>query len=188
MPPTDKIAANSAVSKEKFNSPSCIYCGFPRSWKHGMYRRKGFHQRQNEPLRELVAVQRYLCRSAPCDRTFSELPDEVLPYCRFFMSGLLSIALDLTDGKSSYWIANYRWGLSLRVVLRAVSLIRKVTPWPEGLCREVTGSVSHDFQALVMAIREKVFRRDFSRRWFHAFYPCRAGNIFNPHNLGIKRF
>jgi hypothetical protein len=163
MPPKDKIAANSAVSKEKFNSPSCIYCGFPHCWKHGTYLRKGFHQRPNEPERGLVSMQRYLCRSSLCDRTFSELPESVLPYCRFFMSGFLSIADDLTAGKSSYWIAKYKWGISLRVVLRVVSLIRKVTPWLTGLCREVAGSVAPGFYALITTIREKVFQRDFSR-------------------------
>jgi transposase-like protein len=188
MPPGNKIPDNTPGSKNNLSHPPCPFCGFPRCWKHGTYRRKGFHQRQNEPLRELVAVQRYLCRSSPCDRTFSELPDEVLPYCRFFMGGLLSIASDLTEGKSSYWIAKYQWGLSLRVVLRAVSLIRKVTPWLEGLCREVAGSVTPGLQALITTIRKKVFRRDFIRRWFHALYPCRAGNIFNPHNVVIKRF
>jgi hypothetical protein len=111
----------------------------------------------------------------------------VLPYCHFYLDDLLRIAEDLAAGKTCYRIAKIVWGISLRVVLRAVLLIRKATYWLEGFCREVAGSVAPGFQALVATIREKVFWRDFSRRWFHALYPCRTGNIYNPHNVGIKR-
>jgi hypothetical protein len=93
----------------------------------------------------------------------------------------------MTEGKSRYRIAKFQWGLSLRVLLRAVVLIRKVIPWLEGVCREAVGSVGNGFQALVKMVREKFSWFDFTRRWFHGLYPCRAGNIFNPHNLGIKR-
>ncbi len=187
MSPGNKIPANRSGSKENLSHPPCPYCGFLRCWKHGKYQRKWFHHPLRGPIREPVAAQRYLCRNPPCDRTFSELPEEVLPYCRFFLSGLLSIADDRTEGKSSYWIAKCRWGLSLRVVLRAVSLIRKVTPLLEGVCREAAGSVGTGFQSLVKTIREKFSWFGFTRRWFHGLYPCRAGNIFNPHELGIKR-
>jgi len=187
MPPNSKIPASGRGSKAFYGCPTCSYCGFPRCWKHGKYGRKWFHQLGTEPPQEPVTVQRYLCQHPSCERTFSVLPENVLPYCRFFMSGLLSIAQDRTEGKSSYWIAKYRWGLSLRVILRAVSLIRKVTPWVEGFCREATGSVVSGFQALVKTVRGKYSWFDFTRRWFHGLYPCRAGNIFNPHNLGIKR-
>lgn len=188
MSPSHKIPGNRSGSNGKDSCQTCPYCGFPRCWKHGRYRRKGFHQPGAGSPQKLVAVQRSLCRNPPCERTFSVLPEEVLPYCRFFLDGLLSIAHDLTEGKSSYGIAKFRWGLSLRVILRAVSLIRKVTPWLEGLCRETTGNIGTCFQSLVKTVREKFSWFDFTRRWFHGLYPCRAGNIFNPHNLCIKRF
>lgn len=188
MPPGDKIPVNKTGSKDYCRSPACPYCGFPRSWKHGKYRRKGFHRKhQTGPQEEPVAVQRYLCRSSPCDRTFSDLPEGVLPYCRFYLDGLLSVSQDLTEGKSCYRIAKFRWDLSLRIILRAVLLIRKVTPWLEGVCREAVGIAGSGFQALVKTVREKFSWFDFTRRWFHGLYPCRAGNIINPHNLGIKR-
>lgn len=156
MPPSDKIPGNNSGNKGNLAFPQFPYCGFSRCWKHGKYWRKGFHRPQAEPLQELVAVQRYLCRGSPCDRTFSELPEGVLPYCRFFLSALFSIADDWTEGRSSYWIAKYRWGLSLRVILRTVSLIRKMIPWLEGFCRETAGSVGNGFQLLAKTIREKV--------------------------------
>jgi hypothetical protein len=111
----------------------------------------------------------------------------VLPYCHFYLDDFLRISRDLAAGESCYRIAKSGWGISLRVLLRAVLLIKKTTPWLEGLCREVAGSIVPGFQALVTTIREKVVWRDFSRRWFHALYPCRAGNIYNPHNVVIKR-
>jgi hypothetical protein len=187
MPPDDKIAVTQAASKEKFSSPSCIYCGFPRCWKHGRYFRKWFYgpgSSDPEP------VQRYQCRGPSCERTFSELPEEVLPYCHFHLDGLLRLSEDLAAGSSRYGIAKAGdWGICLRVVLRAAALIGKATLWLTGLCREVAaGSVEPGFQALIRTIREKFTWFDFTHRWFHALYPRRAGIVFNPHNVGIKRF
>jgi hypothetical protein len=110
-----------------------------------------------------------------------------LPYCRFLWDGLLCIADTLAEGKSAYWIAKYQWGLSLRVILRAVGMIKKVTPWLEGLYREAAGSIETGIQALARAVRKTMPWFSFTQRWFHGFYPCRAGHILNPHNLGIKR-
>ena len=187
MPPRHKIPVNSSGSKGNCVCPTCPYCGYSRCWKHGKYLRKWFHRPLAGPIQEPVPAQRYLCRNPPCDRTFSELPEGVLPYCRFSLDGLLSIASDRAEGKSSYWIAKFRWGLSLRVILRAVVLVRKVTLWLEGVCREAAGSVGNGFQSLAKTVREKFSWADFTRRWFHGLYPCRARNIFNPHNVGIKR-
>jgi hypothetical protein len=111
----------------------------------------------------------------------------VLPYCHFHLDGLLTIARDLTAGKTCYRIAKTIWGQSLRVLGNAAVLIKKATPWLEELCREAFGSVELGFQLLIKTVREKFSWFDFTRRWFHALYPCRAGNIFNPHNSGIKR-
>jgi len=115
------------------------------------------------------------------------LPEQVLPYCRFFLVGLLSIANDKAAGKSSYWIAKYRWGLSLRIILRAVSLILKVTSWLTRVCQEFTGGIETGFHPLVKTVRERLSWFVLTRRWFLGLYPCRAGNTLHPHNLGIKR-
>jgi hypothetical protein len=189
MPPNDKIAVTNSVSKENSTTRSCIYCGFPNCWKHGTYLRKWFyclpgscHSHKGE------LVQRYICRGPTCERTFSELPEDVLPYCHFYLDSLLRISKELATRLSCYRIAKTVWKISLPVVLRAAALMEKATPWLEGLCREVTGSAAHGFQALITTIREKSSWLGFTRRWFHALYPCRAGTIFNPHNVGIKRF
>ncbi|MFH0919236.1 MAG: hypothetical protein V1913_02650 [Fibrobacterota bacterium] len=188
MAPRNKIPVNSSGSKGNLTCPSCPYCGFSRCWKHGKYSRKGFHHPQAAPPQEPEAVQRYLCRSPPCGRTFSVLPQEVLPYCRFYLSGLFSIAKTLEEGWSAYWVAKHQWALSLRVILRAYALIQKATLWLEGVCREADLSVGAGLESLVSAAQEAFSWFGFTRRWFHGLYPRRAGKIFNPHNLGIKRF
>jgi hypothetical protein len=186
MPPGNKIAVTKAASKENFNSPSCIYCGFPRCWKHGRYWRKWIY---GSGFCDPEPIQRYRCQGPSCERTFSELPEDVLPYCHFHLDGLMRISEELASGASRYGIAKAGgWGISLRVVLRAAALIEKATLRLAGYCREVTGSVPWGFRALVTKIREQVNWRAFSSRWFHALYPRRAGTIFNPHNMDIKRF
>ena len=187
MSSKDKIAGSVPGSNENRCSPACPYCGFSRCWKHGTYRRKGFHRPLADPSRALVSVQRSVCRHPLCERTFSELPEMVLPYCRFFLDGLLSIAGERADGKSSYWIAKHRWGLSLRVVLRAVALIGRAGVVLERMCREVTGCAVSGFTTLVKRARETCSWWEITRAWFRGLYPCRAGNIFNPHKTGISR-
>lgn len=187
MSPRNKIPASNTGSKGNLTCPPCPYCGFLRCWKHGKYFRKGFHRSTAGPPQEPVAIQRFLCRNPRCGRTFSVLPEKVLPYCRFSLDDLLVIADDKSEGKSSYWIAKHRWGLSLRIILRAVILILKVSDWLAGVCREAACSVVTGFRALIETAMERLSWFDLTRRWFHGLYPCRSGNILHPHNLGIKR-
>lgn len=188
MPPKDKIAANRSVRKDYCDSPACVYCWFSVCSKHSKYFRKWFYQTESDLPSEPETVQRYKCGNPMCKRTFSILPENVLPYCHFHLDSLLSISRNLTEGKSRYWLAKNVWKISLRVLLRVDVLIRSVTPLLEAFYREVTGVVTSGFQELVVKIREKVCWRDFTRRWFHGVYPCRASTIFNSHNLAIKRF
>jgi len=187
MPPIIKLAKQKHKSKGKKGCIICPYCGFHHCWKHGKYKRKGFHQFPSDSQNKILEVLRYLCRSPACEHTFSVLPDDVLPYCRFFLSGLIGIAEDRSEGKSAYWIAKYRWNLSLRAILRAVKRIRQVTPWLERLFREATGVVVKSFQGLIKNVRERLTWFVFTRYWYHQFYLCRIGYILNPHNLCIKR-
>lgn len=187
MPPRNKIPTDVSGSKGNFSSLSCPFCGFSRCWKHGTYFRKWFYLPGCSPAPGPEMVQRYICQCPSCKRTFSVLPDDVLPYCHFDLNGLLSISQDLAAGKSCYRIAQSGLGLSLRVMGNAATLIKKTTLWMEALCREVSGSVESDFQSLIKTVREKFSWVDFTRRWFHALYPSRAGNIYNPHKVGIKR-
>jgi hypothetical protein len=58
------------------------------------------------------AMQRYLCQCPSCKRTFSVLPDDVLPYCHFYLDGLLNIIGRLATGMSCYRIAKPAGGAS----------------------------------------------------------------------------
>ena len=146
MSPVNKLTNSKLGSKGNLSCPNCPYCGFGRCWKHGTYERKGFHRLPGEQQHGTETVQRYLCLNPPCEHTFSKLPEEVLPYCRFYLSGLLRIVHDLTDGRTAYWISKYRWHLPLRVILRAVGLIKMVTPWLGRLHREAAGMIATGFQ------------------------------------------
>ena len=187
MPPKEKVQNHKHISNGNSSTPECPYCGFHRCWKHGNYKRKGFHRFPSEQRNKIEEVLRYLCRSPSCEHTFSKLPEDILPYCRFMLSGLISIAKDLSAGKSAYWIAKYRWGLSLRVILRAVVRLKEVTPWLVRLYREVTGKVKSHFWELTGFLRKQYGWYGLTRMWYHPIYPIRVGHILNPHNLGIKR-
>jgi len=181
------IAGCGARSNEKDSSHCCPYCGSSRLWKHGTYLRKGSHYPPGACEGKQVAVPRSICRDPSCERTFSVLPQDVLPICRFYLDGLLSIADDRADGKSSYWIAKHRWGLSLRVVLRAVALIDRAASMLERFSREATGGVASGFAALVKTVQVTRSWCDVTRAWFRGLYPCRAGHILAPHKMGISR-
>jgi len=197
MPPIIKLAKQANKSKEKKDKNHCPYCGYHHCWRHGKYTRKGFHQlstgqstmslAKGKPYNKIVEVLRYLCRDPACEHTFSKLPKDVLPYCRFMLSGLISIEKDLSAGKSAYWIAKHRWGLSLRVILRAVVRLKEITPWLEQLIWETTGKAVQGFHSTVKALRKRFSWFRFTRYLYHRFYPIRVGHILNPHNLGIKR-
>ncbi len=157
MSPKYKLPNSKPGSKGNLSRPDCPYCGFSRCWKHATYERKGFHRPKSEHQHGTVAIQRYLCLNPPCEHTFSVLPENVLPYCRFFLDGLIGIADALADGMSAYRIAKYQWSLSLRVILRAVSQIKNtVTPWLAKLYQEATGTIKTGFQALTQAVLKTI--------------------------------
>jgi len=182
MSPRQKIPIRLPGRKEETR---CPHCNFPRFWKHSHYTRKGFHRPASEPQNQTVDVLRYLCRNPPCERTFSILPEDVLPYCRFCLSGLLSIAEDRDAGVSAYQIAK-SWMLGLPTVLRAIKLIKNVTPWLAQICHGAMKSAQGGFRALVLRANRVLDWPRLTRHWYHAFYPRRVGHIVNPHNLAIN--
>jgi len=181
MPPKEKVANNGSGSNGNLSCEKCPYCGFGKCWKHGKYRRKGFRTSASEAKATELDVERRLCRNPPCGRTFSQLPDRVLPYCRFFWSGLLDIATSLASGKTCYWIAKTK-ELPLRVVLRLRTTINRASKLMISLCREVTGDVMAGFAAMAERLLEGHSWFSFTRAWYHHIYPCRVGQILNPHN------
>jgi len=183
MSPLEKISIPPSSSK---GERRCPYCHHSKCWKHGHYTRKGFHRLPGECQCQTVDVLRYLCRNPPCERTFSLLPEDVLPYCRFFLSGLLGITDDQDAGKSAYWIAKSRWELSLSVILRAIDRIKQLQPWLVLVCHETAQRTEGCFQTLAKRVENALGWIRFIRYWYHTFYPLRIGHIPNPHNLTIN--
>lgn len=179
----EKIPIPASSSK---GERQCPYCNHPKCWKHGHYTRKGFHRLPGECQCQTVDVHRYLCRNPPCERTFSLLPEDVLPCCRFSLSGLLGIADDLDAGKSAYWIAKSKWELHLPVILRATARIKQLQPWLVQVCHETAKSIEGCFQTLTERVKKALGWVRFTRYWYRTFYPLRTCHIPNPHNLTIN--
>ena len=185
MSPIRKIANPGPESQHISESIKCPYCNNNHCWKHGHYIRKGFHSKPPQNGWILRTVQRFLCLEASCKHTFSVLPDDVLPYCRFLWKDLLELARLSGLGKTAYHIAIYQWNLPLRTMLRATGIITRVRQWLGQLCREALHGVAGEFETLATTVLRMHSWFVFSRMWFHHIYPCRSGKNLNPHNLVI---
>lgn len=185
MPPQEKLPKSRSNGKGKTENPHCPYCDFHICWRHGFYERKGHHRSHEAPRNDTVVVCRFLCRSPVCEHTFSRLPVDTLPYCRFFLSGLLSIVQDLAHGEPVHWIARFRWDTTEPVIYRAIDRIEKVTPWLKQQFQEQTGRVKNSFQELIGLLQKHFSWFRLTRNWFHHFYPLRVAHILNPHNLRL---
>jgi len=186
MSPIQKIT--NPISEDQHISEfiKCPYCNNNHCWKHGTYTRKGFHSQTPQNGWILRTVQRFLCRDVSCKQTFSLLPEDVLPYCRFFYSDLLSIIHQFNQGMTAYSIAHKHWKLSLRIILRIKRLIHIVYIYLEQLCREFSIRIGGSFSNMVFSLSQRLSWFRFTRIWFHHIYPCRIKKNLNPHNLGIK--
>lgn len=186
MSPQKKLPKSNPEGKGKTERPHCPYCHFHICWRHGFYKRKGFHRHPTAPRDGDIDVPRYLCRSPACEHTFSVLPEEVLPYCRFLLTGLFSIIQDRSDGKSAYWIAKHRWDTTVRVLFRAIDRVEKATCWLKQQIQEYTGRVTEGFREPIRILQKRLAWFRLTRSWSHHFYPLRVGHILNPHNSGSK--
>jgi len=185
MSPIPKITNPSPKSHHISKSIKCPYCNNTHCWRHGSYTRKGFYSKTSQNGWIIRTVQRFLCREVSCKHTFSVLPEDVLPYCRFFWKDFLSINRELNRGTSAYSIALKEWKLSPRIIYRVKGLICNVHTWLKQLCREASREATDNFEKLVKTALQTHSWFVFTRMWFHHIYPCRIGKILNPHNFGI---
>ena len=103
----------------------CKYCNETRCWKHGFYIRTGFYLKHSIITDTPQLIQRYICCNPQCRHTFSILPEDVVPYCRFHWKDLMEIAVLLFRGTSAYTLAHI-WDLSLRVLCRVKALVYRL--------------------------------------------------------------
>lgn len=159
--------------KSNFCTPKCPYCHSRHNWRHGVYTRKGFHGRKGQCQAIIEAVQRFLCRQPSCGHSFSVLPPEVLPYCRFFLHDALAIEQALLNGSSAYSIATYQWNIPLAVILRFKRLFVKVSSWLKQLFRETFSYAAHTTGSLIGALLRHYSWDEFGNMWFRRIYPAR---------------
>jgi hypothetical protein len=127
-----------------------------------------------QAVSESRRVQRYLCRNKVCERTFSRLPADVVPYCRFFWPDLLSVACSLATGESCYRLARHVWHVGRGVITRARSLIPRLRQWLATLCREITdGVTAGGLEATAGLAHEHYGWGGLTNRWCRRIYPGR---------------
>ena len=186
MSPIPKITNTDHKCQFIKDSIKCPYCNNGSYWKHGSYTRKGFHFKVYKNGCNLRIVQRFLCREVSCKHTFSVLPEDVLPYCRFFYNDLLDIIKNLKNGATAYFLSFQEWDLSPRILCRIKNLLKKVHPWLKELLQEALYKMAEKFETLVSTVLQKYSWFVFTRMWFHHIYPSRTGKILNPHNSGLS--
>ena len=115
----------------------CTYCSSDRRWKHGSYERKGFHSKKPEFAGETRFVPRYLCRNPSCNRTYSVLPPDILPICRFFQPDIITLATLFGSNLSIYRISRFYPGWSRGIPYRFRDRLQKVNELLDRLLREM---------------------------------------------------
>ena len=145
MPSFINVSDSKNVCNE-LRPETCCFCGSTHFWKHGHYIRTGFYWLvlKNPPPEK--KIQRYLCKASSCDRTFSALPEDVLPYCRFFFKDFLHLYENSLKGGSAYslWKICHLMEVRLRTIVRLLSLFRKVLSLVQKWCREMDGTVTEN--------------------------------------------
>lgn len=177
--------AHGAAGGKKRGVVFCPACHFPDCPYHGTYIRKGFH-RENPNTIIQIAVPRYRCLNQACDRrTFSVLPQHVLPYCRFFWPSLLTI-LHATAGKMIPSTLAARWHVSRRVILRAAALLTQMSKWIDQIHQEVCDGLQRSgFEFMVKMVVGKLGRIQLNHRWYRYRYPRRFPGKNSFHTIRI---
>lgn len=125
-------------------------------------------------MSESREVQRYRCRNPACNRTFSILPPDVVPYSRFFWPDLLSVGRGLAAGATPYRLARSQWHVGPGVIVRARVLLNRLGRWFGELCREITGGVVPvGLEAMAGLVTQHYGRPEFVHMWYRHIYPCR---------------
>ena len=180
MPSSINLPERKRLGKPK----CCIFCHFTILWVQAYYTRKGTHSKTFEKQPDSVLVTCWRCKNPGCKRIFSVLPPGTLPYCRFKLEDVLSIARQFRKGKSAYavWKSWPGSRLGLNVFVRLRALIRRVMLFMTAWAREMEQAVSGSLKNLCQTILIKVSWLAFTTRWYHALYPNRLWPRQNPHN------
>ncbi len=184
MPSAINVSDHENVCNE-LRPKSCCFCGGIRIWKHGHYNRTCFYLKISINPPPNIKVQRFLCKAPACDRSFSVLPQDAVPYCRFFFKDFRQLYDYSQKGGSAYslWKSCSLPGVSLSIIGRLLCLFKKVLSHVQRLCREVDEAVSENLNGMSHFLIKTHTWFGFTTRWYHALYPARLWEIQNPHNL-----
>jgi transposase-like protein len=117
------LSALASMSTEKSSSPTfCLWCNRNRFIKHGKYYRYALQGQERCP------IQRYLCKSPGCMRTFSILPHAFLRYLRFSLCVLCELLAELTRNTTKTQISRIL-GVSYTTVLRISRVAGQIFHW-----------------------------------------------------------
>jgi hypothetical protein len=171
---------------EEDQAHCCPHCGCGHCWCHGSYPRKGFHRSLGEATNLIVWVPRWLCLNPSCRRSFGVLPEDVIPYQRFFWPDFLHIADMAESGVTVYRIAaELDMDVSGSVIRRTLGRIGELRAWLVRISRELDAVIRQGMQGAADAVLDGMNWFCFTRRWFHALYPRRISALGNPHNSAL---
>lgn len=90
---------------DTFRPDNCPYCGYGLPWCHGCYYRKSDRENPANSTLNPIPIRRFRCRSKPCGRTCSVLP-ECIPPRRWYLWDVQQATLLLVlNGHSARSIA-----------------------------------------------------------------------------------
>lgn len=185
MPSFEIVSGYSHNCKANRQTIRCKFCFFRHCWKHGIYLRTGTHSKypQNPPVP--IPVQRFLCRNPACKRTFSRLPENTLPYCRFTFKDFLLAAHLFQKGKNAYkiWKCLDFCEVSLKIIKRLCLLILRANVFLSKWYREIKLESTCYITTIFDLLLKRFTWSTITSRWYRAIYPKRLWPIFNPHNL-----
>lgn len=163
----------------------CPVCHCTDCPYHGRYIRKGFHREASGEV-ILVVILRYLCLNPACERrTFSILPPNVLPYCRFFWPSILSILQATTVGMNPSTLAE-RWHVSRRVIVHATAVLEQMGEWFDRVHQEVCDGIQRSgFESMVKMVVHKLGRIELIHRWYRYCYPRRFPDKNRSHTIRL---
>jgi hypothetical protein len=179
MPPFSKLLELIYNFNCLVQPKSCCFCSFTKIHKHGTYFRKGTHEAKPKSPPGRYEVQRYLCLSSSCKRTFGQLPPDLLPYCRFRLKEILQIARLQKVGLSAYaiWKKLALWLVSAKAIKRVLNFISRLILFVQDLCRENDIPVSLNLCDLFQHLFGRYTWFSFTTKLYHAFYPKRLWSL-----------
>jgi hypothetical protein len=187
-----KIRPSPTLSPTTTIRPRCPTCHSCHQHKHGCYNRNGFHLRHKDTLpthAHEVKVMRFRCLNPECPRcTFSDLPQNVMPYYRFYWQDILDIRQSLSTGLTPWFLAKMIWNVGCAAIRRLVRMLTSLIPWIESQHQEITnGLPTCGLERMVRIIIAKLGRNQLVYRWYRHRYPLRFFEQTHvPHNSALS--